>query len=93
MYYTGAGSSAKTGEREVLHSPQRTAVHIRQGRCGEDVYTSVCSDSACTGTYQYNTFYKNPQQLRALVCITRAVFRLVWPFDGIVQKHIRKRLI
>ena len=24
---------------------------------------------------------------------TRAVPRLVWPFDGIVQKHIHKRLI
>ena len=24
---------------------------------------------------------------------TGAVFRLVWPFDGIVQKHIHKRLI
>ena len=24
---------------------------------------------------------------------TRAVLRLVWPFDGIVQKHIHKRLI
>ena len=36
--------------------------------------------------------------LPSLGCIcqlsfTRAVLRLVWPFDGIVQKHIHKRLI
>ena len=27
-----------------------------------------------------------------MFCLTRAVLRLVWPFDGIVQKHIHKSL-
>ena len=34
-------------------------------------------------------------RLCTIVCVgqTRAVLRLVWPFDGIVQKHMHKRLI
>ena len=47
--------------------------------------------------YQYNIVFcsdmKTVNTSSMIAFMTRTVLRLAWPFDGIVQKHIHKRLI
>ena len=43
------------------------------------------------GTGKYD--FRSLNTITMMSTYTRAVLRLVWPFDGIVPRHIHKRLI
>ena len=74
--------------RHVRSIPKPEAnlpAHRRKAYCGGEggVKEIVASQQNSAGLDIYSSKIHH----------TRAVLRLVWPFDGIVQKHIHNRLI